>query len=165
MKQVFGVLFLLMTVSCGVYFGDSSSEKSGGAVDSLAVKGGGYISSDEFNEITPFVYRDSQTGRAWLFFASDRSDGVHYNIYAAEMFSDGTFASPVMISNLNTNNVDCVFSPLVFDIDYSSDGTNRFIAFIRTNAESAKQVETYFLDDNLQVLTQRLVKFMFRFTT
>lgn len=99
MKNVLiSVLTTLLAFSCAGYFQDDPviRDKS---VQPLAIAGGGYLSSDTANDVTPFVFRDG--GRAWLFFSSDR-DG-NYDIYYAELYENGRFSSPVkLLGQINT---------------------------------------------------------------
>src|SRR5271157_4151878 len=53
----------------------------------LAMEGGGYLSSDTANDITPFMFRNG--GNTYIFFASDR--GGSLAVYYAQMDSAGKF--------------------------------------------------------------------------
>lgn len=66
------IVLVLITVlaSCSAFFDDGKRNAGSPALQPLAISGGGYLSTDNYNEITPFLYRDS--GRAWLFFSSVR---------------------------------------------------------------------------------------------
>jgi hypothetical protein len=116
-------LFLALA-SCSGYFYSDHSADSGEKVNKLALTGGGYISTDDYNEITPFLYREGD--RAWLFFASDR--GGNYDIYYAEMDSEGKFSAPVKMTN-TINSSSNEISPVVYKALIPS--TNTYISFIR----------------------------------
>lgn len=92
----------------------------------LAMEGGGYLSTASANEITPFLFRDSSTGNAYLFFASDR-DGS-YAIYYAQMDSSGKFFNLAKMG-LDINQPRSTnFSPVVF----KAGGVN-YIAYLTVN--------------------------------
>ena len=66
MKQKVLLMMILWITGCAGYFGgqDKSETVSSGAAQPLAVVGGGMISTDQFNEITPFIFRAAD-GSAW----------------------------------------------------------------------------------------------------
>jgi hypothetical protein len=152
-----GKIFLLLVPivvaflsACSGYFAGEDSKNSKDGVNKLALSGGGYLSTDDYNEITPFLYRDG--GKAWLFFASDR--GGNYDIYYAEMDSEGKFNAPVKLdTNLNTTNHE--YSPVVFQSYRNGDaptGTNCFISFIRIEFGGAStNIRTFLVSNTFNV--------------
>lgn len=145
MKTPFILLLALLFASCSGYFNDNPEYPAGNGVDVLALAdGSGYLSSDQYNEITPFIFKDTNTGKKWLFFASDRSG--NYDVYYAELFTDGKFSRPVkMDANFNTANQE--FSPVVF-CQQSSDMTYRkFITLIRVSGTTTNLVTSMLKPD------------------
>ena len=156
-KKLF-VLFLLITLaSCSMFFDREKTDRDGIGINALALSdGSGYISTDEYNEITPFVFSDTNTGKKWLFFASDR--GGSYDIYYAEMDSEGKFSHPVKM-DVAVNTSDGEFSPVVFYgiyNDYSMTGL--FISFLRgagqlTNLETVLLNPDFSMNSNIGGIT------------
>ncbi len=135
--------------SCSGYLTNNAtnSGKSSRQVEkiNLALEGGGYVSSDTANDITPFLFRDKSTGNAYLFFASDR--GGTYAIYYAQMDSAGNFFNLKEmgpdINQTGTTN----FSPVVFQF-----GGSNFISFMTVNfvafKNSLTNIQTYGIDQS-----------------
>lgn len=117
-------------VSCSGYFTDESSIIEG-EMNPLSLTGGGYLSSDVANDISPCLFRDQKTDKVYLFFSSDR-DGS-FDIYYSMMDADGTFHAPVkMISNINTTEQE--ITPVVFQRYAPYYGvTNIFLTYLRVN--------------------------------
>ncbi len=98
----------------------------------LAMEGGGYLSSDTANDITPFMFRNGST---YIFFASDRDGALA--IYYAQMDSAGLFYN---LNKLGTdiNQAGTVnFSPVLFQY-----GGNTYISYISETA-GATNIFTY----------------------
>jgi hypothetical protein len=143
-KLQYFVLFIsagLLLASCGLLFTTSETK----SVNPLALSDGGYLSTDEFNEITPFVFRDTN-GIAYLFFSSDRAGS--YDIYYSIMNTDGTFEQPVMMTNLiNGANSDEIYPVVYIEspfykiafLSISSNTTNLFA--VRTSVSLLKDYE------------------------
>jgi hypothetical protein len=147
----FLVLFFLavLLASCSGYFNPDSALPAGDRMDALALAdGSGYLSTDDHNEITPFIFKDTNTGKKILFFSSDRSGS--YDIYYAEMYTNGKFARPVnMGASMNTT-AGNEFSPALF---YQQDITNiyhLYISFIRIIGQ-VTNLETYLLNADYSV--------------
>lgn len=132
------VLLAFLSAGCTVYFGGASSDRSSGEVSTLSiVNGGGYLSSEDHNEITPFLFT-SASGEKYLFYASD-ADGT-YDIYYARMTADGEFSNAVkMTDKINTSNCD-ELNPLVLIYNNSN-----YITFLRFNSNT--NLVTYRLTD------------------
>lgn len=143
---------MFLTACSGYIINKDASEKSGGgSYNRLGLVGGGYLSTDNFNEISPFLYRDQQTGNIWLFFSSDR-DGGKYRIFFAKMAPDGNFYPPQeMSSNINVPGTDQTY-PLVFQAYYYDANynyyTNIFITFL-SKANSNFNINTFMLDSSM----------------
>jgi len=106
---------------------------------SLMMEGGGYLSSSAANDITPFLFRDKNTGNAYLFFASDRGSATGaYSIYYAQMDSSGKFYNlNKMNSGINqpgTTN----YSPVLFQ-----SGGNNYITYVSYVNSTTVNVKTY----------------------
>ncbi|OHD56026.1 MAG: hypothetical protein A2Y33_11270 [Spirochaetes bacterium GWF1_51_8] len=87
---VFSLIIGLFT-SCSLFFiGDNYENK----IVPLAVSGGGNLSTDSHNEISPFLFRGSD-GTVLLFFASDRLGS--YDIYVSRMNSGDEFSVPAKL--------------------------------------------------------------------
>jgi hypothetical protein len=150
-----GLVFLTVVLGlagCGGYFGQDARNDGKNAVSTLAISGGGYLSSDSANEITPFYFHDTNTGKNWLFYSSDRDS--NFDIFYAEMNPDGTFQNPVkMAANINTAGQEV--SPVVFYGNASlAMATNIiFISFIRiTNGQT--NMPTVRLQTNLAFVSE-----------
>jgi hypothetical protein len=93
MKNIFISLgtFLFLS-SCGLLFTTNES----GAVTPLALTGGAQLSTDDHNEICPFLVR-MMDGSAYLFYSSDQNGS--YDIWAAKMNPDGNFGTPVRLGS------------------------------------------------------------------
>lgn len=144
MKTVFFIILAIMLTGCSMFFDKGLTSRDGNGVNALALAdGSGYLSTDEYNEITPFIFTDTNTMHKYLFFASDR--GGNYDIYYAEMDADGKFARPVkMVTNINTINNET--SPVVF---YDPMSPELLISFSRgINGQPTSSLETYILDSN-----------------
>lgn len=105
-----GMLFI---TGCSFYNVNVSGRPATDGLSPMAIiSNQGYLSSDVYNEITPFLYRASDK-TFYLFYSSDK-DGT-YDIYFARMTHDGLFYPPVKLSaNVNTTNGN-EFSPIVFN--------------------------------------------------
>ncbi len=122
------VIAALFLASCAGYFDAENADRTGKTVQPLAIAGGGYLSSDTHNEITPFVFRDPNTGRNWLFYSSDK-DGT-YDIYYSELLSDGMFNQPFKLDYpINTSNSN-ELSPILFFYNRSGS-VELYISFIQ----------------------------------
>lgn len=122
--------------SCAGYFGAEGNGGSPAEARALAIAGGAYLSSDTYNEVTPFLYRDTNGQNPVLFYSSDK-DGT-YDIYYARMNPDGTFQAPVkMGTNVNTDTADELF-PVVYDYTWT---TNRYLHFLRTNISVVQRID------------------------
>lgn len=105
------LFLLLIFTACSSYFDGNGGPEVTGEIGSLSLSTGGYLSSMTANDITPFYYHDTNTGKNWLFFSSDR-DGS-YDIFYAEMNADGSFKSPVkMDAGINSGGNEV--SPVVY---------------------------------------------------
>ena len=145
MKTFFLASILLSLFYCSGYFNMNNSDEADGDLSLALADGSGYLSTDNYNEITPFLYRNPDNGKAYLFFASDR-DG-NYDIYYAEMDDKGKFSKPTkMDANINTTNDET--SPVVFKAVSSgaSFTTNTYVSLIKLTLGAGKQVYTYQID-------------------
>lgn len=126
-KKLF-VLFLLITLaSCSMFFDREKTDRDGIGINALALSdGSGYISTDEYNEITPYVFNDTNTGKKWLFFASDR--GGSYDIYYSEIDKDGKCSSPVKMGETINDSGD-QHSPVVFYGQYNESSYGYFLIY------------------------------------
>jgi len=123
------IVFVVFISSCAGYFGGHAGSGSPAEAKPLAVAGGGYLSSDNHNEVTPFIYRDTNGQNPVLFYSSDK-DGT-YDIYYARMNADGTFELPVkMGTNVNTDTDDELF-PVVYN-----NFRIVYLRYLRTNNSS-----------------------------
>jgi hypothetical protein len=116
---IFGALMFM--TSCGLLFTTSEPKE----VSTLALSGGGYLSTDNHNEISPFLFRAS-SGTNYLFFSSDRAGS--YDIYYAIMDKNGNFSAPVKL-NSPINTADDEIYPV---FAYTSMGTR--LAFLRVSS-------------------------------
>jgi len=125
MKNIFVILFTgLAFMSCGLLF----TTNNNASLNTLQLSGGGYLSTDEYNEITPFVFRDTN-GIAYLFFSSDRAGT--YDIWYSLMNTDGTFENPVRLpSPVNETNSDEMY-PVIF---YDSSMEMYYLGLIRVSS-------------------------------
>jgi hypothetical protein len=123
---ILGVLFLLLT-GCAWY-----NDLNGGAdagMSPVSQVGGGYISSDTANDVTPFMFRSVTDGHDYLFFASDRGNAVgSYDIYYS-MKVGSDFTAPVKLEGVSTSG-GSEKSPVVFYY-----GTTTVIAYISDTAD------------------------------
>ncbi len=128
------VLSILLS-SCGGYIVNGGGEQA--YTESLI--GNGYISTEQYNEICPFLYRPS-IGGAFLFFSSDR-DGT-YDIYMSAMNASGQFTSLQKLNApLNSDTAQDLF-PVMYN---SLDGPA--LAFIRQEG-IITNVYVYSVDSN-----------------
>ncbi len=145
MKKVF-IFFISAVIftSCSGYFPNSNNgaqNRESGDMHLALADGSGYLSTDQYNEITPFVFRDKANNKTYLFYASDK-DGS-YDIYYAEMNSEGKFYTPVKFgSPVNTSSNE--ISPVIIQ----TNGTN-YLTYIQYNS-SGTNVTGYKLDLNFQ---------------
>jgi len=134
-------LFIISTFfflfSCSGYFNMDNSDEAGGDLSLALADGSGYLSTDNYNEITPFLYRNPDNGKAYLFFASDR-DGT-YDIYYAEMNSEGKFSKPIKMDTNYINTSGDEFSPVVFKA-MSGEFTYTYISFVRRTPAAGSKV-------------------------
>jgi hypothetical protein len=139
---------LLFLSACSGYFPGGGNKNPGNQSVSLEMSdGSGTLSSLNHNDITPFLYRSG--GRAWLFFASDRAG--HYNIYFAEMDSNGRFFNLTMMDS-NVNSSYDTFSPVVQLASYyieslNSYFTNLYISYLVVSNDSTNLYSTA-IDNN-----------------
>ena len=113
-KTVIIIGLTMFLASCAGYFGAKGGADNPAEANPLAIEGGGYLSTDTHNEITPFLYRDTNGQNPVLFYSSDR-DGT-YDIYYVRMNPDGTFQQPVKMGtnvNAKVGNYDEI-SPVLF---------------------------------------------------
>ncbi len=153
MKRLLPVVAAAIMASCAGYFDAAGERDAGRGVQTLALAdGSGYISTDNHNEITPYLYRDTNSGRAWLFFASDR-DG-NYDIYYAEMFPDGKFARPVKMDTVVNSSDFHEYSPAVFFAQYNESSYGHFMVLIRSDSSSTN-VLTFSLNPDFSVIGEQ----------
>ena len=149
-KYLILIAVILFLSSCAGFFSsdkDKNSDNEGNAINTLRLAdGSGYLSTDTANEVTPFLFRDTNSNEAYLFYASDEEAGF-LNIYYAKMYSDGTFDPPVKMSDLINHSGDDDFSPVVFLFN----DTN-YISYICIFGESTNVV-TYALDSSFTPLS------------
>lgn len=125
----------LLISSCGLLFTTNNNE----SLNTLALSGGGTLSTDDYNEITPFMFHDTN-GSAYLFFSSDR-EGT-YDIYFSLMNSDGTFENPVRLpSPVNTTNYDEIY-PVLFN-NYSMNAYTMGFIRISNNFTNFQAADSY----------------------
>ncbi|OHD56786.1 MAG: hypothetical protein A2014_02565 [Spirochaetes bacterium GWF1_49_6] len=130
-KMLIVSVFSSILMSCGLLFTTSNTP-----VNTLQLSDGTYLSTDEYNEITPFAFHDT-TGISYLFFSSDRSNS--YDIYYSIINPDGTFGKAVMLpSPVNQTNSDEMYPVVLFD------GFYYIMAFIRivTNQTNVLSADT-----------------------
>lgn len=146
------VIAALFLASCAGYFDAENADRTGKTVQPLAIAGGGYLSSDTHNEITPFVFRDPYSGRNWIFYSSD-IDGS-YDIFYAELFSDGKFSNPIKMTNLLCSSSNEI-SPVLFYYYLSNPMiTNLYISFIRISTTgSSTNIMTWCIDSYFNTTT------------
>ncbi len=134
MKKNMCILSLaLLIMGCSGYLDDQQS--SGTLMNTLAIEnGGGYLSGPS-NDITPFLYRDTNGNNPVLFFSSDR-DGT-YDIYYAVMNDNGTFQAPIKMGFPINTDVSNEYSPVVgywfdsYDVTNSYPSTNLRMSYVR----------------------------------
>ncbi|OHD56025.1 MAG: hypothetical protein A2Y33_11265 [Spirochaetes bacterium GWF1_51_8] len=126
MKKGWILGLVLILQSCGILMLSDKDEQ----LTPLAVSSGGYLSTDDFNEITPFIYRYQNTNM--LFFSSDRAGS--YDIYYAVINPDGTFEAPVILpTNINSPDKDEIY-PVLYN------GFGLVLSFIRANSGSSNVI-------------------------
>ncbi len=92
---------ILSVSACSGYF--SQQAVSGDQSQLLAIAGGGSLSLPGSDEITPYLFRNTNGANPILFFASDR--GGDFDIYYAAMNSEGVFSQPQPLGpDINTTN-------------------------------------------------------------
>lgn len=140
------LLFVLVFASCSGYFQENDG-LSGDQVSRLALAdGSGYLSTDNYNEITPFLFRDKDYVKAYLFFSSDRNGS--YDIYFAELNKSGTFGTPVKMAFPVNDPTNHEYSPVLFYSAFSGS-TNIYITFIsRSQNNSATNIITWPLNSS-----------------
>ncbi len=128
MKKITLYFIILLVSGCSGYFSPQGSNGNE-LVHTLAIENnGGYLSGPS-NDITPFLYRDTNGNNPVLFFSSDR-DGT-YDIYYARMNIDGSFQIPVkMGTSINYSDADEIL-PLVGFIDDGNGMALPIITFVR----------------------------------
>ncbi|NPV02634.1 MAG: hypothetical protein HPY53_14770 [Brevinematales bacterium] len=134
MKKFFILsVFSSLLMSCGLLFTTGNTP-----VNTLVLSDGTYLSTDEYNEITPFVIHDTN-GTSYLFFSSDRSNS--YDIYYSIINPDGTFEKPKILPlSINTSDLDELF-PVVY-----MEGNYYKIAFLRISNNSTNILCAYSSD-------------------
>jgi hypothetical protein len=141
----------IFITACSGYFNNDASKDVDGGMNKLALSGGGYLSTDQYNEITPFLYRDASSGKTWLFFSSDR--GGNYDIYYAEMDSEGRFTLlKMMDTNINSSSNE-IASVVFKAVSAGAPITNLYISFIRYSSLGSTNILTYSLDSNFNTLS------------
>jgi hypothetical protein len=137
------VAFVILLAGCSGYFSGENNTAGSGKADTLALSGGGYLSSLQYDDRSPFLYRDPDSGKAWLFFSSKRGGNNINEIYYAALNSDGKFSQPVkMDSNINNGIVNSD-SPVVFQALDHAGATNIYLSILRGGS-----IETWYLDSN-----------------
>ncbi|NPV02003.1 MAG: hypothetical protein HPY53_11545 [Brevinematales bacterium] len=123
MKNIIGLsVLVILFSSCGLFFIEGANDKE---LTPLATTDGGYLSTDDHNEICPFLVRMS-SGKAFLFFSSDRNGS--YDIFISEMDGNGDFSEPVPLP-APINYADTKeLSPVVLDFS-----PNFYLTFIRVS--------------------------------
>jgi hypothetical protein len=152
MKALFILVLGIFFTSCSGYFNEIADPRSKDPIYSLALAdGSGFISTDDHNEITPFIFKDTNTGKKYLFFASDR--GGDYDIYYAEMDNNGKFSQPAKMP-VPISSSDNEFSPVVF-YALDSAGLNKvlFISFCH-GFPGGTNLETHQLDADFNSIFQ-----------
>ncbi len=147
-RRYFIFIALASLVSCSGYFLNNNNHSIESQTEKLSLAmadGSGYLSTDQYNEITPFVFRDQNSGKTYLFYASDK-DGS-YDIYYAEMNSEGKFFAPVKMGPSINTSVSNEFSPVVFQSS-ASGSLKTYISFIM-ESNKISSIITYTLDNNL----------------
>jgi hypothetical protein len=143
LKVVFYIMIVFLLASCSGYFSQDGGKNSGSeSVNTLRITGSeATLSSDTANDICPFLFRDTSTGNAYLFFASDRTNST-YKIFYSRMESDETFDDPVLMDSTINNPADNIISPAVF-----KSGTNIYISVIAYSGGTTN-INTYKLDSS-----------------
>lgn len=128
MKKAALLALFTLHSSCAGYFGQNTSQPvmQADRLVSPAIAGGGYLSTDEYNEICPFVYNSRIDGSRWLYFSSDRTG--HYQIYRARMLSNGQFQAPERLILSGKESYDLTF-PVVYDITNGSEKSNIMVFY------------------------------------
>lgn len=158
--MLFSVFFtaMLSAFSCSGFFDNGRDTDNDINLSPLAMADyNGYLSTVNYNEITPFLYRDTNSGRAWLFFSSDR-DG-NYNIYCAEMNSDGKFFNLKKLTNaINTSANE--ISPVIFTNYVGNTYTylSLYISYIQISNYKTN-IYTALLDDNFNIKSEPYLSF------
>lgn len=156
------ILVVVSIISCSAFFDSNDESKSGNNMRPLALAdGSGYLSTDDYNEITPFLYRDTNSGKTWLFFSSDR--GGNYDLYRAEMNTEGRFLNLQKLgTNVNTSMDE--YSPLIQEEpDYNGLNYMPVISFIRAS-NSITQIVTLRITDLTNMTTIPVTNFIFNTT-
>ncbi len=148
--QISACLLILSLAGCSGYFNNGSGSITDQAAILAIENGGGYLSGPS-NDITPFLYRDTNGNNPVLFFSSDR-DGT-YDIYYAKMNSDGTFQNPVKMTNISTD-VSNEYSPVIEweDDFYNYPDIYLMISYIQEIASNTV-IQTHYLSSDLQAGT------------
>lgn len=145
MKAVIPFLVLLAFSSCGGYFDQEQTGQDGKLQPLALADGSGFLSTDQYNEITPFVFRNPYSGKNYIFFSSDRSG--NYDIYYSELLDDGTFIKPIKMSNdINTSSNE--ISPVLFYYNFFGN-VQLFISYIQISPNLAStNIITWIIDSN-----------------
>lgn len=144
-QRLWWALACLLLVSCGTYFSDASDSSGNSELSPLAIRGGGYLSTDTANEITPFIFVDPLTSNRVLLYSSDQ-DGT-YDIYYTRMNEDGTFEKPLK-HNLSTavNEISPVLMMMV-----QNANTNYIFIYISIDSTNSTNI-FYHATNNLDIL-------------
>ncbi len=110
--SILASLAVLLT-SCSGYI-LSGNQEEGSTADTLALVGEGTLSLEDYNDVSPFVFK-APGGKKFLFFASDRplpgQTNQNFNIWVSLMVGD-KFTTPRALSNVNTASNET--QPVVF---------------------------------------------------
>jgi hypothetical protein len=139
MKQLISLViisFIFISAGCSGYLSNEKKVNDDVSVSKLMLSdGSGYLSDSRANDISPFIYRDTNTGRAWLFFASDRGNNAGTNsIWYAEMDKDGKFFNLRKAGGEITNETNySMVSPIVYQL---ARDTNIYFSIVETSLDN-----------------------------
>lgn len=127
MKRIILFIAAAMILAGCAWYNDLNGG-SGDGLSPVSQVGGGFISSDDANDITPFMFRSQSDGNDYLFFASDRGNAVgSYDIYYS-MKVGSDFTEPVKLEGVSSSE-GSETSPLVLYF-----GVSTVIAYLSENA-------------------------------
>lgn len=154
-RSVLAAGILLSILSCSGYI-SQHTDNSEQMLGTLAIgEGGGYLSGPS-NDISPFLFRDTNGLNPVLFFSSDR-DGS-YDIYRAALNPDGTFQPPVKLGpDINTDLSNEMY-PLVSYYPYGPS-LHLYITFVRESAAD-HHIVTAYVDADFTVTNQSSYYFL-----